>query len=81
MDKREKRLSANLVAGAACTAIALVGGLFFVAAQLDWVPADFIEPIESVIVGVIGISLAAFSLWFVIRWLNRRDDPVRRIRD
>jgi len=41
------------------------------------VPDDLIEPIESVIVGVIGISIAAFSLWLVIRYLNRRDDPGR----
>jgi hypothetical protein len=77
MDKREKRLSATVIAGAACTMIAVVGCLFLVTRHLGWMPDDLVEPIESVIVGVIGISIAAFSLWVIIRWLNRRDDPGR----
>jgi hypothetical protein len=75
MHKRDKRLSASVIAGAACTMIAVFGGLFLISAHLGWAPDDLVEPIESVIVGVIGTSIAAFSLWLVIRYLNWRDDP------
>src|SRR5262245_31430942 len=77
MHKHENRLSASVIAGAACTIIAVVGGLFLVTVHLGWVPDDLVEPTESVIVGVIGVSIAAFALWLVIRYVNRCDDPGR----
>src|SRR5262245_61195298 len=77
MRKHENRLSASVIAGAACTIIAVVGGLYLVTVHLGWVRDDLVEPIESVIVGVIGISIAAFSIWLVIRYFNRRDDRGR----
>src|SRR5665213_3394933 len=75
MSKRHPPVSSTLIAGVSCTAIALIGSAYFAAVTLGWLPVDLIEPIARLVVGTIGITLAALSLWFGIRWLNSRDDP------
>jgi hypothetical protein len=77
MSKRHPPVSATLIAGVSCTAIAIVGSAYFVVVTFGWLPADLIEPIARLIVGTVAITLAALSLWFGIRLLNSRDDPGR----
>jgi hypothetical protein len=77
MSKRHPPVSATLIAGVSCTAIALVGSAYFAAVTFGWLPADLIEPVQRLIVGTMGTTVAAMSLWLGIRWLNSRDDPGR----
>ena len=64
----------SMLAGGSCTAVALVGTLYFAVVALGWLPSNLMEPFLRLIVGTIGISLAAGALWFGIRWLNSRDE-------
>ena len=77
MDKRRTRLSAKLVVNAVCAAIALGIVVFLAAIAIEGKAEDTFELFDRIIVGIIGIVIIAFTLWFIVRGPDRRDDPGR----
>jgi hypothetical protein len=76
-DERSRNWTPSLIAGIACTATALAGSTFFIALMAGYLPGELAEIADKIAVGMIGIVIAASSLWLFVRWLNRRDSSTR----
>jgi hypothetical protein len=76
-DVQRSALTPSLIAGIACTAIALAGCTFLLTLMAGWLPGELAETAEEIALATLGIVISGLSLWIFIRWLNRRHIPSR----